>query len=252
MLHETLFRYHIQGETSLPDPGFTPYYDKNFFETIRHYHETCPLNIEVMTTSQWYSVLLEDQVLMAPADTNTTPTLLPVRVEALYPLTDWSLTWRLARTKGLGSDLTSFLFKLVHCLLPTQDRVSRLGGSVDRNPGLCHHCTLDVEDPVHAFFLCHHSRLAGHMLLGYVQKMVPDLSPEAALRLELGEDLSNDEELATTCIIAAGLKYIWEARVEKKPVTIFKMRAEVEARISILRRTRHRGAGELMGDMLSS
>ena len=252
LLHEILFRYHIQGETSLPDPGYTPYYDKNFFETIRYYHETCPLNIEVMTTSQWYYALLEDQVLMATTEANTTPTLLPVRVEALYPLTDWSLTWRLARTKGLGSDLTSFLFKLVHCLLPTQDRVSRLGGSVAQHPGSCHHCTEDVEDPVHAFFFCQHSRLAGHVLLGHVQILVPDLSPEAALRLEFGQDLSNDEELATACLLAAGLKYIWEARVEKKPVTTFKMRAEIEARISILRRTRHKGAGELMLEMLSN
>ena len=251
LLHEILFRYHIQGETSLPNPGVTPYYDKNFFETIRHYHETCPLNIKVMTTSQWYSVLLEDQVLMAPADANTTPNLLPVKVETLHPLTDWSLTWRLARTKGLGSDLTGFLFKLVHCLLPTQDRVSRLGGSSALNPGLCLHCAVDVEDPAHAFFFCQHSRQAGHVLLGHVQVLVPDLTPEAALRLEFAEDLSHDEELATTCLLAAGLKYIWESRVHKKQVTIYKMRAEVEARISILRRTRHRGAGDLMLDMLS-
>ena len=33
----------------------------------------------------------------------------------------------MVRFKGLGSDLTSFLFKLIHGLLPTQDRVARLG-----------------------------------------------------------------------------------------------------------------------------
>ena len=205
-----------------------------------------------MTIRQWYSVLLEDQILMSVADENTTPSLLPVRVEALHPLTDWSQTWRLTRTKGLGSDLTAFLFKLVHCLLPTQDRVSRLGGTEDQNPGLCQHCAVDMEDPVHAFFLCQQNRLVGHALLGHVQVLAPDLSPEAALRLELGGELSPDEELATMCLLATGLKYIWDARAEKKQVTLFKMRAEVEARISILRRTRHRMAGDLMLEMLSN
>ena len=42
LFHEMLFRYHVLGEVSLPDPGFTPYYDN------------CPLNIN-----------LEDHVLMS-------------------------------------------------------------------------------------------------------------------------------------------------------------------------------------------
>ena len=94
--------------------------------------------------------------------------------------------------------------------------------------------------------------MVGHALLGHVQVLAPDLSPEAALRLELGGELSPDEELATMCLLATGLKYIWDARAEKKQVTLFKMRAEVEARISILRRTRHSKAGDLMLEMLSN
>ena len=31
LLHEHLFRYHVMREHSLPDPGFTPYYDGEFF-----------------------------------------------------------------------------------------------------------------------------------------------------------------------------------------------------------------------------
>ena len=36
LLHEVLFRYHVLGETCLPNPGFLPYYDQNFFQ----YHQT--------------------------------------------------------------------------------------------------------------------------------------------------------------------------------------------------------------------
>ena len=180
-----LFCYHVLGEVSLPDPGFTPYYDKAFFETIKHYHENCPLNINLMSTKQWYTVLLEDQVLMSQVADQASPSLIPARVEILHPAVNWKKTWRLARIPGLDSDLTSFLFKLVHCLLPTQDRIFRLGGTEGDNPGLCKLCSIEVETPEHAFFYCNQSRVTGLGLLGYVQSIVPGLTPEAALSLEL-------------------------------------------------------------------
>ena len=93
--------------------------------------------------------------------------------------------------------------------------------------------------------------LAGLALLGYLQVLVPDLSPEACLRLELGRQLTEREELATMSTLASGLKYIWEARVEKKQVRIYKMRSEFEARVSILRRTRHKEAGNIMLEMMN-
>ena len=36
MYHEILFRYHILGETTLPNPGYPPFYDQDFFNTIKH------------------------------------------------------------------------------------------------------------------------------------------------------------------------------------------------------------------------
>ena len=160
-----------------------------------------------------------------------------------------SETWRLSRLPGLRSDLTGFIFKLVHCLLPTQDRVLRMGGSDDNNPGLCNLCSEEVETPLHAFFECPHSMLAGLALLGYVQVQVPGLSPEAALRLELGRQMEEDKELATICMLGSGLKYIWETRIERKQVRTFKMRSEIEATISILRSTRFRKSGDTMWEM---
>ena len=37
LFHEQLFRFHVLEEHSLPDPGFTPYYDKDFFSLIQHF-----------------------------------------------------------------------------------------------------------------------------------------------------------------------------------------------------------------------
>jgi hypothetical protein len=52
--------------------------------------------------------------------------------------------------------------------------------------------------------------------------MVPDLSPEAALNLDLGQEMSDNEELTVVCTLAAGLKYILEARVAKKWLKLIK------------------------------
>ena len=89
LFHEILYRYHVLGEVDLPDPGVTPYYDKEFFSLIHHYHINSPLNVAVMTTKQWYQVLLEDQVLMTPSTDNSPPTLIPTRVEVLQQ--SWKL-----------------------------------------------------------------------------------------------------------------------------------------------------------------
>ena len=44
--------------------GFTPYYSKIFFSTIRKVQEKYPLNPIYMTVSQWYLYMLEEGVTM--------------------------------------------------------------------------------------------------------------------------------------------------------------------------------------------
>ena len=156
--------------------------------------------------------------------------------------------------KGIGSELTAFLFRLLHHLLPTQDRVHRIVGADQEHPALpgrCSLCHAGTEDLMHAFFLCQKSAVAGHALLGYAQQCLPDLTPEQVLRLELGLDLSDGDQLAVVCLLATGLVYIWETRVQKKAIHLYKMRAEVEAKISILRKSRYWASGNKMLDMMN-
>ena len=235
LLHEILFRYHVLGEDSIPDPGYLPYYDKEFFQTIKHYKETSPMNIAVMTTKQWYRALLEDRILMQPTELISTPVLHPVRVESLLPDNDWKTTWRLLRTKGLNSQQSSFLFKLLHQLLPTQDRIGR----ITREARACKKCHHETDDLLHALLLCPDSRATADKLLGYVQVVVPDISPDRLLLLDFGTELGEADILPVLSIVSTGLSYIWQARAEKKRPTQHKMRAEIEAEISILRKTRY-------------
>ena len=56
--------------------------------------------------------LLNDDPIPGRDDHDDRP-LKPLRCEILYPETDWKQTWRLARLKGLGSELTTFLLSLI-------------------------------------------------------------------------------------------------------------------------------------------
>ena len=118
LFHKQLFRFHVMGENSLPDPGFTPYYDRQFFELISYYKNTSSLNIATMTTKQWYSVLMEDRVLMRSENEELANVLIPISIETQHPTTDWPSVWNILRSKGLGSDLISFQFKMVVDYLP--------------------------------------------------------------------------------------------------------------------------------------
>ena len=55
-------------------------------------------------------------------------------------------------------------------------------------------------------------------------------------------------KLAGVCLLPTGLMYIWKTRVDKKLVTIFNMRAEIEARS--LRKPRYSASGDKMLEMI--
>ena len=210
LLHQILYRYHIMGDDSIPDPGYLPYYDRQFFNTIKHYKDNCPLNIEVMTTRQWYRVLIEDGVTMQ----GNPATLIPVRAEISRPGQDWSATWAILKTRGLSSEDSSFLFKLLHQLLPTQDRINR----ITRESSVCKVCKAAPEDLVHAFFDCLPCKDASALLLSYVSLLVPGATPIDILTLNLAGSVEESVYLASLVLIATGLSYMWKSRVDKKMV----------------------------------
>jgi hypothetical protein len=80
-----------------------PYYNEPFFNSIRWVKGNTSLDIATMTTAQWYRVLLEKEVTMVETD-NQEMQFISSRAELASPNTDWDLTWRLARLKGLGSE----------------------------------------------------------------------------------------------------------------------------------------------------
>ena len=185
LYHSSLYRYHVLGDDTIPDPGFPPFYSKDFFAKIREVHLETPLNVAVMTQKQWYRLLLEDNCTMEQGEAGQMQ-FIRSRVELASPETDWEQSWRLARLPGLGPDHTSFLFRLLHQLLPTQERVHRTGNAA--NP-LCKGagCS-ETDDLGHSLFMCETNQNVGTSLLGLLRQYQPNISLEAALRLELNAE----------------------------------------------------------------
>ena len=80
-----------------------------------------------------------------------------------------------------------------------------------------------------------------------------NLTKEKSLRMEVQSD--ETFMLSTVSTLATGLLYIWENRKVRKATTLHMMRAQLEAAVSIKRRSRLkqlREAGQIMQNMLDN
>ena len=249
--HSILFRYHVLGEEDLPNPGFTPYYTKTFFLTIKKVQEKSPLNPVQMTLGQWYQYLLEERVTM-DEDGEGRREDKRCRVEELEPVVDWRRSFSLARLKGLSTNHKSFLFRLLHQLLPTGERVHRLQPTKSAACKLCR--TAPVENLHHSIVACEANSLAAGLVLRCAQVYSPSVSPSGLLHLEV--EAPDPFALPTVAIIATGLELIWSRRMQQPPAATSEatMRAELEARAALFRQTqgrRLREAGAIIDNILA-
>ena len=160
---------------------------------------------------------------------------IPCKAELASPTTDWDLTWQLVRLKGLGPDHSSFLWKLVHLLLPIKERIHRL--SPTTSP-LCTQCNDNmIENLLHTFDTCSNNNGAGPTLVAVLRDHMPTINMEKILRLEF-TDLEEDMEYPAVWFTAAFLLAIWERRQAGTRIRCYEIRAELEAKISLLRETR--------------
>ena len=83
-----------------------------------------------------HRLLVEQEITMVEQE-NGQMELIKSRAELASPTTDWETSWRRARLKGIGSDGTSFLWKMLHNLLPTEARLSRILPNSSEQCKLC-------------------------------------------------------------------------------------------------------------------
>ena len=248
LFHNSLYRYHVLQHRDLPNPGLPPYYSQEFFSTIRNVHENSPLNVTTMTSSQWYTLLLEDNLTMQQVDENVARQYTSCRSEMSTPDNDWERSWRLARLSGLCPEITTFLWRLLHRLLPTQDRVYRIVRKTTSSP----HCQLCqdgvVEDLQHAFFSCSFNATTGEVLSRCLSTLIPRITRSRILVLDF--DLEPSEELPVVWLASHFLFNIWSSRVEKKKARLYAVRADLEARANLLRETRFQNVATKIGELI--
>ena len=250
LFHSWLYKFHVLEDTSLPDPGFTPYYNKEFFDMIKYVREKTPMNPVHMGIKQWYRLLLEKNVTRRVVDQEDRSELIPCKVEEKNQDVIWSEVYRCSRLRGLSPDSKSFLFKMIHLLLPSKERINHL--SQNTSP-LCWCNSGDVETYHHLFFSCEYNRVSGQSLLQCVRSYDKELTESKALRLQL--DIAEPFLLPSVSLLASGMKFIWDNRKIKQRTPLYMMRAELEAAISIRRRSRLqklRETAEIMQNMIDN
>ena len=169
-------------------------------------------------------------------------------MELAIPRTDWENCWRLARLPGLGPELSTFLFKLLHQILPTQERISRTNPATGPRCKQPNCSDTRIEDLPHALVHCSGNNGVGWKIVDIARTLVPDAEVEQLLQLNVG--VEDGQELALVWWLAAGFMAIWNLRSAGKRVDQYLIRAQLEAKINLLRETRYDGAATLLENFL--
>ena len=166
------------------------------------------------------------------------------RAELAAPNTDWESSWKRARLKGLGAEASSFFWKLLHNLLPTEERLSRI---LPNSSAQCKYCPGPViADLTHCLLQCVHTKDVGNWLLSLVRHHDNTVSPAKLIKLMFAAEVS--AEMPLVWIIAQTLLYVWGIRASGKTATLVLTRAMLESKISLLRETRFRNEQNLMNE----
>ena len=241
--HEALFKQYVLEEEPTSFLDIPPYFKGDFFPAIRRIHES-PLNIANIRVKEIYRFLVEEitmNTIVVP------PTLLPVRVESACPNNQWDRTWNMARQHMLGPTLTSFLFLMLHNLLPTAERLARILPNQSPHCSQCQERGQFVDTLQHALFDCVSSKLASTTLLQGLQKSIAGITP--ANILTLGFDYTGEDSFSIVWTIAHFLSSVWQLRVQKKPIQLFKIRSDMEASCRLLRESRLEKTSELLNQI---
>ena len=207
------------------------------------------MNPAQMTLKQWYYHLLEELVTHEVRDGQRVQ--IQCRVEMLNPSNDWSKSFHLSRLKGLSSQIRSFLFKLLHQILPVRDRLNHILRNT--NP-VCILC--EDEQPetlLHALFSCRSNRAAAEALLSLVRPYDHSITHQKVLLLDINCEPIYQQSVVM--IMYTGLYHIWENRIKRKTTSLYQVRSELECLISLLRRSRSkylREAGRMIFNTLEN
>jgi exonuclease III len=245
--HEALFRYYVLDEP-IRKPELPPYFRGAFFPVIRRLHAS-PLGTRFIKVKQIYRFLIEEELMTEEAAGGGPRALLPLRVELSSPGTDWPRSWRLARQRGLGPQLSSFLYKLLHQILPTGERVARI---LPAASPACTRCEADppaLETLYHSLFACPANHGVTASLVAGLRHYMPLVTPLHILTLDF--QVAESMELPVTWVTATFLSSLWTLRTEARAVHLYKIRSDLESACRILTETKFQNEALLAGQVIT-
>ena len=230
--YNSLYRWFILDQHDIPEPIRPPYYSENFFSFLKHIKNTTPLNIVHLSVKQWYQILLEQGVTHTSDNVDAPPMLIKTKLEEGFPILDCPRSYRLSRTFGLDPDQKSFLFKMLQFLLPTKERLHRIGKI--QSPA-CIFCD-GLEDTMGHLISCQQGLEVTVPLLNCMKDQ--DNSVVAGDLTTLSINTTEAMELPATWLIATCLGYVWQERMAGRIARLIACRAELLAKLALLKSTK--------------
>ena len=244
--HSLLFRAFVLNEESLP-VKMPPYFSKSFFANIRWVMDNTSYDVYTMSTAQWYRIILERDVIIENYVQNREIYKM-CKAETTCSEAKWEQVWRRARLKGLGGEVTSLLWKILHLILPTENRVARIiKNSSDK-------CRLSPNRQTgslkHTFFDCSAVEEVGVWIKKLVQSVDPTTSPEKILTLSF--ECETSEEMPLTWLIGHTFLHLWKMRNSGKGSCLIVTRSYLESQINLIRRSRYSNEYEVIQKLFKS
>jgi len=210
--------YVLKEDFSAPPPP--PYYSTSFFESIIDASNAGHCVVK-MSVKQWYNYLIETHV--TSDDENR---LLPCRVESMSPEVNWNTVWSNVRMSALPNASKSFAWKLMHDLLPTENRLFSVSNITSNKCKFS--CPGDpIGDLEHCFFNCKLTSEVGMWLLRIFEKENPGTNPRLILRL----DFENNELLFLT---VEAFHFCWSRRAGGKKATLTDFKPSIYADLMLM------------------
>ena len=246
MYHQALYKWHILNIRDIPEPKRNPYLSEEIFSEILKIKDGGLLNLAKMSSGEWYRAMLEINVTM---DSDTEQIYKPCRTEIRNPHIEWESVWALSNLNGLCSSDKTFLWRMLHNILPTQERLHRLGMRNAPSP-ICTHCNTNIVDSLsHSLISCSQNRQVADWFLHLLRPHVLHAEPAELVLLNFGH-LPDEMQLPVVWTTAQVLGNIWSCRKEKKRPQLFQTRATLEAGVEILRKTRYKEACNKIESMI--
>ena len=191
-----------------------------------------PLNVTWITVKQWYTLMLEKGVTHTCDDPSAPAVMIASKVEETNPEVDMAATYRLARKFGLSPEQKTFLFKMLQSLLPTRERLARVGKV--QSPA-CTFCSAPEDNTAH-LLSCTQSTAVTSPLLRCLSDHADNITPQKIVLLNI--PTAESMELPVAWLVSTCLMMVWEDRVAGRVARLATCQAELKARLLVLKHTR--------------